>query len=451
MNTAASSFWLFVLGVFSATQIRVVGSIGISELAIFLLAPFIYMRDHALLSRHGFKTLLFWAISAMVGCVIACWYNATPIPAALRGFATAYSVFAIPVVLHGLLHRNIMGFRWMLLGMAVSGIITIFAFQNSTELAVNAGGVVDENTVSDLMKGQVFWLMHFGIIPVLPVQGWYFATPMPYAVIAPLIVTGYTIAVSASGRSAILTALMASGLIFLGRKSRQRLVWIQKHVGMILIGGVIFVSMISSLYKYAGRAGWLNEQAQMKYDAQARKSEGGFEPLKLIMAGRLEFFVGLYECLNSPIIGYGPWAIDKEGIYEDFLHKYGSAEDYDRYMQSKAFAEMTGGISRTALIGGHSHILQFWLNYGILGLPYWLYFIVLVIQFFRRYISFLPQFYGFFAIFATSFLWNVFFSPFGGRMESGLFITMLLLVRAAANGLVQVPARELVLARKYDE
>lgn len=448
MNTRTSSFWLFLLGVFSATQIRLVGSIGISELLVYVLAPFVFMRDYQKLKHDKFMPILFLAMSAMVGCVIACWYNNSPLSAALRGFATAYSVFAIPVVLHGLLRNNIMGFRWMLLGMAISGIITIFAFYNAAELAKSTGMAAD--TTSDLRSGELFWLSHFGAWPILPVQGWYLATPMPYAIIAPLIMTGYTIIVSSSGRSALLTALLASVLLLVGGKRRCRLLALQKNFVFVGIISVVVLGVVASLYKYAGKAGLLNKQAQQKYESQMKNETKGFSPLRMIMAGRLEFFVGLYECLQSPIVGYGPWAIDKDGVYEDFLRKYGNPEDYANYAKHQQYLAKVYQARRYVLIGGHSHILQFWLSYGILGLPYWLYVIYLIIQFFRRYLSVCPQFYGFFVLFSASFFWDVFFSPFAARMGFGLFITMLLLVRAMARGFVQIPLEIEMSARKYE-
>ena len=449
MNTRTTSFWLFLLGLFSATQIRVVGSIGISELFVYVLAPFIFMRDYHILKHDKFMPVLLLSMSAMLGCVIACWYNSTPLPAAFRGFATAYSVFAVPVVLHGFLRNNIMGFRWMLLGMAISSFITIFAFYNAAELSKSAGMAAD--TASDLQSGELFWLSHFGAWPILPVQGWYLATPMPYAIIAPLIMTGYTIIVSSSGRAAILTALLSSILILLGGKSRNRLRRLQRNIVFVGILCVVVAGMAASLYKYAGKAGLLNKQAQQKYESQMRNETKGFSPLRMIMAGRLEFFVGLYECLKSPIIGYGPWAIDKDGIYEDFLRKYGNPEDYADYDKHQQYLAKVYQARHYVLIGGHSHIFQFWLSFGILGLPYWLYVIYLVFQFWRHYVSFLPQFYGFLVVFSTSFMWDVFFSPFSARIGFGLFLTMLLLIRAMAKGYVQIPLEIEMTARKYEK
>lgn len=448
MNTRNTSLWLFLIGLFSETQIRVVGSIGISELVIFAIAPLVFFMNYRTLKNDKLMPALMWAISAMTGCVIACVYNATPIVYALKGFATVYSVFAIPVVLHALLRKNIMGYRWLLLGIAISGIITIFGFHNAAELSKAVGDATTAST-SELKQGELFWLAHFGAWPVLPVQGWYLSTPTPYAIIAPLVLTFYTILVSSSGRSAIVTACLASVLIFLGRKSRKRLARLQRSFFAVALVGVVVLGVLSSLYKYAGQAGWLNERAQNKYEGQMKKDKkGGFSPLKFIMAGRIEFFVGLYECLHAPIIGYGPWAIDTEGVYEDFLSKYGYQEDYEAYLKHQSYLARAYQMRSYALIGGHSHILQFWLGYGILGLPYWIYVLYLIFQFWRRYISFLPQFYGFFVVFSTSFMWNVFFSPFGGRMGFGLFITTLLLIRASAMGRIQLPVQELIRVQK---
>ena len=410
------------------------------------------MHNFYKLKHDKFMPILVLAMSAMIGCVIACLHNSTPLPSALRGFATAYSVFAIPVVLHSLLRHNIGGFRWMLLGIAISGVVTIFAFHNSAELS-KASSSFATNTTSALKEGQLFWLSHFGAWPVLPVQGWYLHTPMPYAVVAPLIMTFYTILVSASGRASIMIALLSSVLILLGRKTRKSIAALQRNIIFTAMICALVLGVVASLYKYAGRAGLLNKQAQQKYEQQMKKAaEGsGFSLLRMIMAGRLEFFVGLYECFQAPIIGYGPWAFDTEGVYEEFLSKYGDAEDYDNYLKHQQYLARTYNTRSYTLIGGHSHVLQFWLAYGILGLPYWLYVIFLVCQFFKRYLSFLPHYFGFFVTFSCSFFWDVFFSPFSARMGYGLFITMLLLIRAAAMGRVAIPFRLIAEARLHEE
>jgi len=365
--------------------------------------------------------------------------------------ATAYSVFAIPVVLHHFLRRNIMGFRWMLLGCAISGIITIFGFHNATEVYQYSGGAVTSSTTSDIMGGQLFGLSHFGMWPTLPTMGWYLSTPSVYAIISPLILTGYTVFSSASGRAAILNAILSSVLIFIGTKSRKRMKMLQTNLWYIFAFCIFIGLFVGMAYKFAGQKGWLNKDAQKKYEAQMEKSDNSFNPLKVIMAGRLEFFCGMYACLRSPIVGYGPWAIDNEGLYEEFLRKYGAPEDYDNYSRYQMDLMRYVGRRRVGLIPAHSYLIAFWLHFGILGLPYWLYVIYVVIQFFRHYVSIVPQFYGYLVLFAASFLWDVFFSPFAARMGFGLFLTIILLTRAIGTGRLPIPLQVEIEAQRYDK
>ena len=97
MNRSVS-LMMFLIGLFSQTQIRVVGSIGISELVVFLVAPIMYIGSYAVLRREKVTTILNLLLLAMFGCVISCWANATPFAAAMRGFAAPYGFFAGVVV-----------------------------------------------------------------------------------------------------------------------------------------------------------------------------------------------------------------------------------------------------------------------------------------------------------------------------------------------------------------
>ena len=47
-RSSYASWVLFLIGLFSQTHIQVVGSIGISELIIFLVAPFLYVTHYVI-------------------------------------------------------------------------------------------------------------------------------------------------------------------------------------------------------------------------------------------------------------------------------------------------------------------------------------------------------------------------------------------------------------------
>ena len=112
---------LFV-GIFSMTQIRVVGSIGIAELVFYFAAPFVFVKNRRELWRDGFGPVIWLSICSILGCCISSWHNNTIFPAFLRGFAVTYSLFALPICLHGILHKNLNGLKWILLGICISSI-----------------------------------------------------------------------------------------------------------------------------------------------------------------------------------------------------------------------------------------------------------------------------------------------------------------------------------------
>ena len=123
-------------------------------------------------------------------------------------------------------------------------------------------------------------------------------------------------------------------------------------------------------------------------------------------------------------MGYGPWAVDTEGLYLDYLKEYGLPEDYESILRTEA-----GGYVKRPFVGAHSAMLQFWLAYGLLGVPVWLYLIFLIYDYFRRGIGAVPELFGYFAFALPFMTWSICFSPLGGRMNWGFFVAMLLLNR----------------------
>lgn len=450
MKRSSSLSWLFFIGLFSETQIRIVGSIGISELVVYFVAPFVFCHDILSLKHDRFMPAINLALMAMAGCVISSFYNRIPLAYALRGFATTYSLFAWPVVLHHFLRNNYRDIRWLFLGVAISGIITIFFFHNGAEYYQYMRSATGAESGGMIKGGQLFVLSHFGAWVTLPLRGWYYQTPFAFCVISPLILTIYTIVTTATGRSAILLALLSSTIVFMGGKSRLKMRTLQRRLPLLLILGTLMAIGVASLYKYAGQKGLLNKEAQQKYENQIAKRDVGGGPLKLLMAGRVEFFVGLYGCLTSPIMGKGPWAIDTDRIYERFLEKYGNARDYDGYMQMQRSMVRSYGRESEHIIPAHSHIIGFWLGYGILGLPYWLYVLWLMYRHYRFHLTVIPQWFGVFALSGIDMLWGIFFSPYGARLGGCLFVVMLLFARAVATGRLNLPLDMEMEARRYD-
>ena len=161
------------------------------------------------------------------------------------------------------------------------------------------------------------------------------------------------------------------------------------------------------------------------------------------MAGRSEFFVAMTAILDNPIFGFGPQAEDKMGYRENFIRKYGDAEDFDRYLFFlRQHPDKRRGIPQ------HSYLTMFWGYAGIIGLIFWIYIFSLIFKFFRRYAHAIPQWYGYFALSIPSFVWGIFFSPYNQRMVEPLLIVCILLARAVALGKLRLPFEMEVDARR---
>lgn len=428
-----SSLLLFLIGTFSMTQIRVVGSIGISELPIFILAPFIFFIDYRTLRHDGFLPMIWLALLACVGCCVSSFCNQTPLPSFLRGFASPYSIFAIIVILHRVLRKNLIGLKWFFLGVCVSWVMSTFVFHSAVEevAAERLGGGVE-----GIMESTIFLISRLNGFLMAPIAGWYLQTPLLYSVFTPVLWAGYCLFSTASGRSAALGALGTLAIVLIGQKRRSQMERLRKHFVPFLFFAIALGLAFKGFYQVAATNGWLGEQAQTKYEQQ---SKGGRGILALLMGGRGETFVGLFACLDRPLVGHGPWALDTNDYYVDYLVKYGQPEDYDQYVQTMLYFQRMGLSSRVWLIPAHSHIVGFWLWYGIFGLVFWVYVLKLIYDWFRNSSSAIPQWYGYFAVSIPPFLWGIFFSPFGSRVQTVAIIVCLLMARAVQRGRIQLP------------
>ena len=441
-----SSFVLPLLfGIFSMTQIQIIGSIGISELICYIAAPFLLFKNRVALKNDGFGPVILLSICTIIGCCLSSWHNHTVFPAFIRGVAVTYSLFALPICLHALLRKNLNGLKWLLLGICISGIVNIFVFRQSVEVSMLSGGVETDETARLIMSGPLFWLQRLGSWLLLPVEGWYLQAPWPYALVSPLIMSAYTIATTDSGRSALASAFLSCAIIFFGRKKISSMKIIQRHLFLFALLGVSLAMGLKTGYVAMAKSGYLNERAMRKYEGQMKRNTG---LLGMLIGGRSETFAGLFACFDNPIWGFGPWSIDENDYTGQFMIKYGDYDDYVAYSKRLAKARAMGW--RGAGMPSHSHVIGFWVRYGILGLPFWLYIAYCMYRHFRHNMAAIPNWYGYFAIELGLNCWHIIFSPYGNRIGDCLFITCLLLAEAVRRNKINLPIEMLKDVRRVD-
>lgn len=429
MSTRAVSFILFAIGLFSQTQVRIVGSIAISELVIDLLMPFLLPKGMRSFRREKVIKAFGLCFLAIVGNVVASILNHTPFPSAIRGFATWYTLFCCLVFFYYVLRLSPLSFKWFLLGSAISFVVCIFVFQQGVEIAIaEQSGAYGRNIADQITKGPIFWISRISGFVFWPIQGCYLQTPFLYSFLVPLAFSLFSILTTASGRSTALTTLLSLFLIAVGRKSQSSMKSIQRHFPLILLSLLALGGAAKFAYTNLASGGMLGEAAQNKYEQQTKGKSGA---LAILMGGRLQCFVGAYAALKNPIVGYGPWPIDKDNLYGQFLQKYGNAEDYEDFTEKYVYYSREG---REFLIPAHSCLFGSWVDSGIFGGIFWMYVIYLIYDCIRRRISAVPEYFGFFAIALPGMMWGILFSPIGYRIFWGFQIAMLLVARAVSTG-----------------
>ena len=401
------------------TKIGLGGSIAISELVVVILTPFIIPRDINNFRKDGMKTLINLTLLWLLGAVFADFYNQIPLRFAIKGIATPIVYLCLIICCYHILKADIRHFRWFILGCAISYLISTFVFQRATSLG---GEVSMDQAIEATVDYKLYWVRFVDEYLLLPIRGWFLATPSLYTLMAAGGITVFSLLQGA--RSASLAYSISFALLFLGARGKVGKEFIKRHLVLLCIAMLCMMIVVRSGYKYALSKGILGELEQKKYELQTRTGDSA---LQMLMAGRVAFFVGIYAAWEHPIVGSGSWAFDYEGLYLDFLQKYGEQEDYEYAMKIQ---DRRSYVSR---IPAHSHIVTFWLWHGIGGLIFWIYVIWLVMITGIRYLDVVRELFGYFALAIPIFLWDVLFSPSGNRVSESVLFVLCVLVHKIAK------------------
>lgn len=419
----------FIIGL--GSQLQIVGSLSISEAIVLAVGPFVLVLSYSSMVKDG-VILYFWLSVALVaGCVVSCIANGPLAPILItRGLAmTSIMAFSVPFA-YWMIRKDPENFKWMIVGNAISSIVCIFVFQKSVEVAINARGLSGQAAVEGIMSGPLFWIQRLGAFLNAPASGWYMKVPLAYSIFAPLFMAGFSLLTSTSGRAAALGALGSAALCFIGGKKRSTMMKINRRFGMYAVVAVLLVFAANVSYRMAATTGLLGEKSLAKFEQQTKQGSG---ILKLLLSGRAESFAGLLACLDKPIVGWGPWAMDTKGYWLEFLHRYGDPDDYKVYYES----EMLHG---SGMIPCHSHITECWLWYGIFGLILWLYVLYVFVRFLKQDCAAVPQWFFWVACSIPGMTWHIFFSPLGSRLTVPFIVVACLMERAVRKGTFKLPA-----------
>ena len=421
------TFLWFLMGL--GSRLQVVASLSITELLVLIAAPFIFIKDYHQMRRDGVMPFFILSLMVVFGCLVASLANHTHSQYVLRGLAVTCLVACSIVFSHWILRRDPNGFKWFVLAIPISAILSTFVFRASVE--VTSFG----DSVEEIMSGPLYWISRVSPLVLAPTKGWYLHMPWFVNVFSPLFVAGFAIMSSVSGRSAALSAVGFVVLVIIGGKTQRTMSRVSRHFMKLVVMGVISIGLAYSAYKVSAIQGWLGEDARRKYEMQTHGGEGGIG--RLILGGRGDSFIGLLACRDKPIIGWGPWAIDENGYTEEFMARFGTMEDYDALIKSMAFRAQYG--ITVNLLRCHSYITEFWAWYGIWGLVFWLYVVFVLLRYLKKDVAFVPQWYAWLACSIPGMFWGIFFSPFQDRFGCSLFVVACLMARAVRKGTFVLP------------
>lgn len=434
--TSSSSMKLFLAGLGSATEVHFVGSIAITELVFFVLFLFVFFKDYNQLRHDGFLPYVWLTILTCTGCVISGLWNGTYPLFILKSLAMPAVYLVATIMFHRLLRQDISAMKWYLVGLALSNIVCIFIFQPETYTVRNGVRLSGMEAAEAVLGYATYTASRVNEFLKIPINCFYLSAPSVYSWFIPVVCAGISMAFSqASGRSAAAASFASGLLIFFGGKSRRKISWLSKNIWLIFILGLIGAVAFKATYTHFAKSGALGEAALKKYEKQTATGTGF---LNILMAGRMELFCGLQACIDYPIIGLGSRAEDRYGYTENYLRKYASQEDYDSFLAEIEFYKKKTGQAYT-LIPAHSHLVQFWLWFGIFGLLLWLYVFGLMIRYMCRYASAIPQWYGYMCLTIPAMCWNILFSPPGGRMGTSFFVVCLLFCKAVSQKKMSLP------------
>lgn len=404
-------FILFLLAAFSLTQVRLVGSIGISELVMLVVGPVFAFREWKNLKRDGFVTLMILALLWLASALVTDLYRGTTLENMLKGIAHPIMIFSIIPCFYVLMKDDLSSFKWALIGFCVTTILSMYVFQTGYSVAVaETQGISAQEAALGYKLAN--WAIVSSIIVLIP-SICYLSWPVVSTVITACLAV---FALFEGGRSGFLAMLFSVLLMVMAGGRRMRVKRLGKHalVLVILLGLTTFVAKKG--YEYTVTHGYMGEDEFQKYEAQSQSKIG-------LLSGRSQFLVCFYAIRDSPILGFGSWALDWQGYNLKALEFLEDDEAIEKYLK-------TGEI---APLGAHSCLMTAYLWHGLAASFFWIYVLWLIVLVIRKYLGSVPACFGYLALSLPSLMWSVLFSPFGGRVNVVFILILCLFARRQGN------------------
>lgn len=125
---SSASWWLFLAGLGSMTEVHFFGSIALTELAMIVVGPVLFFVNFQRLRHDGFLPFVWLTLLTCLGGIVASKVNHTYWLFALKGLAFPSVYFVATVTFHHFLRRDLSSMKWFLVGAFFSSIVSILFF-----------------------------------------------------------------------------------------------------------------------------------------------------------------------------------------------------------------------------------------------------------------------------------------------------------------------------------
>ena len=401
----------FVIGLFSFTQIRIVGTFAISEFIFFLGILFLLIKN-PLPFRAMFKSRRMLALLALCFLWICSTFfsdqiNNTSVIDSLKGIGGVIPLFFALIFLYWVFYGDLSRMKFFLWGSAISFVVSLFIFTSpALQSRVGDGALYESETLFNrLVAG--------GLGRFVTAYSFDYFISHPYIVVLLKLVMSFYELFQES-RSPFLMGLINVFILFFFIRYRKYHVLpyrmrlkMRKNIPffilVIFIGGVL----AKNIYSYTAEIGFLGEESKRKYEQQNSSKLG-------LLSGRGEFVSAYLAIRDAPWFGHGSYAVDKEGYaFEAAI----ITSDKEFFVEEEL-----------AYIPTHSHLTGAWVQNGILGAVFWLYVLFLIFDYLYKYIYVFPAYFAYTFPASIGMIWNVLFSPFSGRPILGAYLVFIILM-----------------------
>ena len=397
MSQGRKDIFLFIVGLLGAFQFRMVGTFYGVEIVAFLSYLFIPWRRYT--SNPMMKKFIKMSFVWLLGSIIADLANGIEMEPAMKGiFNIVFFILQIPFV-YWALYDKVSRWIYFYTGYAISTIINFYTYR------------VDIINEGDFLVWQFYaWVqLVVAIAAILYYRKHHF--------LAYLLAVGFGVyGLFNSSRNLFLILTLATIILFFMDRMKGEDIatkissYQRKSFGLILMLA-IGAFAVSDSYEYLASNEILGEAAYNKYEMQKSSKIG-------LASGRGDFVLGVEFLVRNPIIGYGSFAEDKEGLNPHLIRKYGM--DYFGNNSNTDYFDV---------VPCHSVLVGQWNWHGILAGIFWLYYLLLMYKSLRKGVFLLEPKMAGLAVFASiMMLWDIFFSPMGARPPFVFYFIFLILI-----------------------